>query len=128
MSVEFIDVISVTQHVGSRVDYTPNIFVHSWGVNPTYTIPPNIYTITRRAYDPIRNFHGFVLRSNHERLRLKRVELKLIRFEELITRILVDVRYDVLNNSCSPANHALGDASSNDSDSNDGWLDTYYSD
>ena len=114
MSVEFIDVIRVTQHVGSRVDYTPNIFVHSWGVKPTYTIPPNIYTITRRAYDPIHNFHGFVLRSNHERLRLKRVDLKHICLEELLARIRQDVRDDLLNNACSPANHALGDASSND--------------
>ena len=39
-SVEFLDVVRVTQHVGSRVDYTPNIFVHSWGVNPTDTTPP----------------------------------------------------------------------------------------
>ena len=26
MSVEFLDVVRVSQHVGSRVDYTPNIF------------------------------------------------------------------------------------------------------
>ena len=52
-SVEFPDVVRVTHHVGSRVDYTPNIFVHSWGVNPTDTIPDNVSTITRHAYDPI---------------------------------------------------------------------------
>ena len=52
-SVEFLDVVSVTQHVGSRVDYTPNIFIHSWGFNPTDTIPANVSTITWRAYDPI---------------------------------------------------------------------------
>ena len=28
-SVEFIDVVCFAQHVGSRVDYTPNIFIHS---------------------------------------------------------------------------------------------------
>ena len=32
-SVEFLDVVCTTQHIGSRVNYTPNIFVHSWGVN-----------------------------------------------------------------------------------------------
>ena len=79
-SVEFLDVVCTTHHVGSRVDYTPNIFVHSWGVNPTDMIPANVSTITRRAYDPICSFHGSVLRSNHERLRLKRIELKRIRF------------------------------------------------
>ena len=88
-------------------------------------IPPNSYTITRRAYDPIRDFNGLVLRSNHERLRLKRIELKRIRFEELLARICQDVRDDVVDNSCSPANHALGDAFSNDSESDDDWLDTY---
>ena len=124
-SVKFIGVVRITQHVGSCVDYTQNIFVRSWGVNPTDTIPPNDSTITRQAYDHIYTFHGFVLRFNHERLRLNQVELKHIRSEELIDRIRDNVRDDILNNACSPANHALGDASSNDSESNDGWLDTY---
>ena len=48
---------------------------------------PNVSTITRRAYDPIVSFHGFVLRSNHERLILKRIELKRIRVEEYLARI-----------------------------------------
>ena len=77
-SVKFLDVVHTTQHVRRRVDYTPNIFVHSWGINPTDMFPPNVSTITRRAYDPIVSFHGFVLRSNHKRLRLKRIELKRI--------------------------------------------------
>ena len=124
-SVEFLVVVRVTQNVVSCVDYTPNIFIHSWGVNPTDTIPANVYTITRRAYDPIRYFCGFVLRSNYERLRQKQIELKRIRFEELLARILQDVRDDVVDNVFSPANHALGDALSNDSDSDDRWLDTY---
>ena len=119
MSVEFLDVVCVTHPVGSRVDYTPNIFIHSWGVNPTDTITPNVSTITQCAYDPIRTFHGLVLQSNHERLRLKRIEFKRIRLEELLARIRGYVRDDVFNNACSPANHALGDASSNDFDSND---------
>ena len=103
-------------------------FFHFWGVNPTDTIPPNVSTITRNAHDTIRTFHGFFLQSNHERLRLKRVGLKRIRFEELLARIRGDVHVDVINNACSPSNHALGDASSNYSDSHDGWLDTYDSD
>ena len=124
-SVEFLDVVRTTQHVGNCFDYTPNIFVHSWGVNPTDMIPANFSTITWRAYDPIRYFHGFVLQSNQERLRLKRIELKRIRFEELLARIRGDVLDDVLKNLCSPANHDLGDASSNYYDFNDGWLETY---
>ena len=56
-SVELLDVVRITQHVGSCVDFTPNIFVHSWGINPTDMIPSNVSTITRRAYDPIRTFH-----------------------------------------------------------------------
>ena len=123
-SVKFLEVVRITHPVGSRVDYTPNILIRSWGVNPTDTIPPNVYTISRRAYDPICNFYGFVLQSNHERLRLKRIELKHIRFEELLPRIRQDVRDDVVDNACPPANHALGDALSNDSDFGDSWLDT----
>ena len=127
MSVEFLDVVRVSHHVGSRVDYTPNIFVHSWGINPTDTILPNVSTITRHAHDPIHTFHGFVLQSNHKRLRLKRVELKHIRFKELLARIRGDVRDDVVNNACSTANHALGDALSNDSNYDNGWINTYHS-
>ena len=107
-SVEFLNVVCTTQHVGSCFDYSPNIFVHSWGVNPTDTISVNVFNITRRAYDPIFYFRGFVLRSNHERFRLKRIELKRIRFEELLARIRQYVRDDVVDNACSPANNALG--------------------
>ena len=127
-SVEFIDVVCVTQHVGSRFNYTPNIFVHYWGVNPTDTIPANVSTVTRPAYDPIRYFHGFVLRSNRERLRLKRIELKRIRFEAYLARIRQDVRDDVAAYIHAPVNNALGDAFSDDSDSDDGWLERYDSD
>ena len=116
-SVGFLDVVCVTYHVASRVDYTPNIFIHYWGVNTTDTIPPNVSTINRRAYDPIRTFHGFVLRSNHEHLRLKRIELKRICFKELLAIIRQDVRDNVADNVCYPFNNALGDVLSNDYDS-----------
>ena len=98
-SVEFLDVVRTTQHVGIRVEYTSNIFVHSWGFNPTDMIPANVSTITRRAYDPICSFHGFVLRSNHNRLRLNRIELKCIRVEEYHARIRQDVRDKVAANA-----------------------------
>ena len=87
--------------------------------------PPNVSTITRRAYDRIVTFHGFVLRSNHERLRLKRIELKRIRVKEYLDIICQDVSDEVAANVCAPVNNALGDALSNDSDSDDGWLDRY---
>ena len=124
-SVKLIDVVRTTQHVGSRVDFTPNIFVLSWGVNPTDMIPANFSIITRRAYDSIVSFHGFILRSNHERLRLKCIELKRICVEEYIARIRQDVRDDVATNIRVPVNNALGDAPSNDSDYDDGWIDRY---
>ena len=87
MSVEFIDVVRTTQHVRSRVtSWTKNIFVHFWGPYPTM-IPSTISTITRRAYNVPVTFHGLVLRSNHERLRLKHVESRRICVEELLARI-----------------------------------------
>ena len=101
-SVESIEVVRVTQHVGSRVNYTPNMFIYSWGVNPTDTIPPNVYNITWHAYDPICTFHGLVLRCNNERLRLKRIDLKRIHSEELLARIRVYVRDDVVENVFLP--------------------------
>ena len=90
--------------------------------------PPNVSTITQRAYDTIVTFHGFFLRSNHERLRLKRIELKRIRVEEYLAIICQDVRDEVAANLCVPANDALVDSLSNDSYSNDGWLDRSDSD
>ena len=123
MSVTML--LTITQHVGSSVDYTPNIFIHSWGVNITDMIPANFSTITWLAYDPIRYFHGFVLRSNHERLRLKQIDLKCIHFEELLDIICQDIRDFVAANVCAPVNNALGDALSNDSDSDNGWIDRY---
>ena len=53
------------------------------------------------------------------------VDRKRIGLENHIATIRQDIHDNVLNNACSPANHALVDASSNDSDSNCGLLDTY---
>ena len=91
-------------------------------------IPANVSTVTRRAYDPICSFRGFVLRSNPDRLRLKRIEVKRIRLEDCLARIRQDVLDNVASNACVPVNNVLGDALSNDSDSDDGWLNRYYSD
>ena len=101
-SIAFLDIFCTTQHVGSRVDYTPNIFVHSLGINPTYMFPPNVSTITWLAYDHIVTFHGFVLWSNHERLRLKRIELKLIRVKDYLARIRQDFSDKVADNVIAP--------------------------
>ena len=87
-------------------------------------IYPIVSNITRRAYNPITTERGLVLRCNHERLRLKRVERK-----DHLARIRQDTCDDVLTNACSPANHALGDTTSplsNDSKPNGGWIDTDY--
>ena len=65
------------------------------------------------------------MRYNHERLRLKRIELKRIRFKELLARIRQDFRDDVSANARVPVNNTLGDALSNDSDSDDGCLNRY---
>ena len=51
-----------------------------------------------------------------------------MRFEELLALICQDVRDDVAANVRDPNNNALGDALSNDSDSDDSWLDRYNSD
>ena len=83
-------------------------------------IPPNVSTITRRAYNVPVTFHVLVLRSNHERLRLKHVELRRIRVDELIDIIRQEIRDEV----CAD----WGDDLSNDSDSDDGWLNRYDSD
>ena len=126
-SVEFLDVARTTQYVQSCFDYTPNIFVHSWGVNPTDMFTPNVSTITRSAYNLPVTFHRFVLRSNHERLRLKRIMLKRIRAKEYLAIIRQEIRDRVAANVCAPVNNALGDTLSNDSDydSDDGWIERY---
>ena len=128
-SVEFINVVRKTHHVRSRVaSWTPNLFVHSRGINPTDMIPPNVSTITRRAYNLPVTFHGIILPSNHKRLRLKCIELKCICVEEYLAKICGEIRDKVTANVCAPVNNALGDSLSDDSDSNDGWLFRYDSD
>ena len=91
-------------------------------------ILPNVSTITRRAYNVPVTFHGLVLQANHERLRLKRIELRRIRVEELLAIICQNIRDKVRSNVRVPVNNAFGDALSNDSDSDDGWLDRSNSD
>ena len=81
-------------------------------------LPPNFSTITWRAYDPIVTFQGFVMWSNHKRLRLKGVELKRIRVEEYLARIFQDISDKVAANVHAPVNKALVDDPSNDPDSN----------
>ena len=77
-------------------------------------IPPTVSTITRRAYNVLVTFHGLVLQSNNERLRLKRVESRRICVEELLARICQDM--------CDKVRADWGAALSDDSDYNDGWL------
>ena len=84
-----------------------------------------MFLLTWRAYDPIRSFHGFVLRSNHKHLRLKLFELKRVRFEELFAIIRQDVHDDDADTS---VNNVLGYALSNDPHSDDGCIDRYSSD
>ena len=91
-------------------------------------IPANFSTVAGHAYDPICYFRVLVSRSNHERLRLKLVDLKLIRLEDYLARIRQDFRDDAAANTRVLVNNALDDALSNYSDSNDGWLDRYNSD
>ena len=127
-SVKFLDVVRTTQHVQIRVaSWTPNLFVHSRG--PYHImIPPNVYTIKRRAYNIPLTFHGLVLRSNHERLRFKRIESRRIRVEELLARIRQDIFDEVRANVHVPVRNEFGASLSNDSDSNDGWLERSDSD
>ena len=114
-SVEFLDAARATQQIGSRVtSWTKNIFVQSFGPYCTI-ITHTISTITRRAYNVPVNPHALVLRANHERLRLKRVEFRQTCHRELIARIRQDIREEV--------SAEWGASLSNDSD--DGWLKVY---
>ena len=109
MSVKFLNDAYATQQVGSRVaSWTENIFFQSW-VPYTTMIPHAISTTKRRAYNVHVTPHALVLRANHERLRLKRVEWRKTRHRELLARIREDMRDKVR------------DILSNDSD--DSWLE-----
>ena len=120
-SVEFIRFADVTSDAEVVIS-TSNLFVHEWGTYPTM-IWRTVSNFTRRAYVLITTQKGFRLRCNHERLRLKMVERKRVALENNLARIRQGIRDDVADNyACSPANHALGDAtspSSNDYDSSD---------
>ena len=121
-SVEFIRFAPIISDA-EVVIYTPILFVHDWGTNPTM-IYPNVSNLTQRAYVPITTQKGFIFRCNHERLILKMVERKRITLENHFSRIRQVIRDDVAANySCSLSNHALDDTmstSSNDSNSGDG--------
>ena len=54
---------------------------------------------------------------------MKRIELKLICVEEYLARICQDICDEAAANVCAPVNNALGYALSNDTDSDDGWLE-----
>ena len=84
--------------------------------------PPIVSTITQRAYNIPLTFHRFVLHFNHERLRLKCIELKRIRFEEYLARIRQDISDKVSANVRILVNNSLVGALYNDSDYDDGWL------
>ena len=75
---------------------------------------PNVSNITLRAYSLPDTFHGLVLRSNQERLRLKRIELKRISVKEYLARVRQDIRDEVAANFRASVNNALGDAMSDD--------------
>ena len=107
--------------------YTPNIFVRDWGTYLT-VIYHNISNFTLRAYNPITNQRGFILRCIHERLRLKRAEKLKIALENYFARIFQDICDDVASNyACSPLNHDICDATSPlsyDSDYSGRWINT----
>ena len=107
MSFEFLYAARATQQVESCVSsWTKNIFVHSWGPYPTM-ITHTVSTITRRAYNVPVTPHTLVLRTNHERLRLKRVEWRRTCNRELLARIRQDMRDEV----CAEFGAALSDYS-----------------
>ena len=70
-------------------------------------------SITRRAYNVPVTFHGLAMRANNKRLRLKRVEWRLICHEELLAIICQDI--------CDEVRAEWGAALADDFD--DGWLE-----
>ena len=82
----------------------------------------------QRAYNLSVTFHGLVLWSNHERLRLKCIESRRIRVEELLAKICQDIREKFCANVCVPVRNELGASLSDNSNSDDGWLERFDSD
>ena len=76
----------------------------------------------RCAYNVPVTFQGIFLRSNHERIRMKRFESSRIRVEELIAR----TRQDICGEVCGDWD--ASDAFSDDLDSGDGWFEISDSD
>ena len=91
-------------------------------------IPPTVSTITRCAYNLLVTFHKLVLRSNHECLRLKRVESRRISVEYLLARIRQAVCDEVHDNVPVAVRNYLGAALSDDFDYDDSWLERSDSD
>ena len=129
-SVKFIEFADVTLDTEVVIS-TSNIFVHEWGTNPTM-LWPTVSNFTWRAYVPIKIQKGFCQWCNHERLRLKWVEGKIVALEDHLARVRQYIRDDVAANyDLPPVNNALGDAPpanslsssfSNDFDSSDDWV------
>ena len=78
-----------------KLSCTLQIFLFMIGVQYPTVINPTVSNFTRRAYDPITTQRGLVLRCNHERLRLKRVERKRIGLENHLARICQNICDDV---------------------------------
>ena len=87
---------------------TRNIFVHSWGKNPTM-IGPTCSNYSRRAYVPITSQEGFKKRCKHERRRLCFVERERRAFERHRVYLADDISHDVaLNFWRRSVNNGLG--------------------
>ena len=93
-SVEFIRFADVILESTSNIISNRNVFVHTWGNNPTL-IGPTFSNYTCRAYVPITYQKGFNQRCDHERLRVKWVEQKRVAFERHLVRIRQHMSDDV---------------------------------
>ena len=100
-SVQFIRFVDVMSDSTSNIISTRNIFVHPWGNYPTL-IGPTCSNYTCRAYVPITCQKGFNQRCDHERLRLKWVEQKIVSSERHFVRVSQDKIDDVTANYVSP--------------------------
>ena len=107
-SVDCIRYSDVTSDSSSHIISTQNIFIHSWGKNPTM-IGPTCSNYTCRAYVPITFQEGFNKRCEHERRRLLFVERERIAFQRHLGMVRDDMsHYIALNYFVPPVNNALG--------------------
>ena len=89
--------------------WTENTLVYGWGTNPTVIMNR---PIRRRKTESVPiNLRDLSCQANHDRLRRIRVEWRQAIERELHTRILLDIRDEVLSD-----------------DSNDGWIEESDSD